>query len=269
MNSGSAAELVRQAAEAVQNESFDAAVSFAQQALEIEPDSADAISVLGIAFSRLGRQEEAEAALQKAAALRPDAAAHYNLAAHFYASGNLEYAADHARATLSYDSGHEAAAALLRSIDWESQPSPYALEGLGAVEPPKPFGFVTDLGWSWTLLGCFLVAVYVVTRTILFVRFYESMPDNASSLPESEQLTWFIEALTNSGSLIIGAFVWLALMSAWWVVDNAHWRKSTVATLMVIGLVDAVILMCCTYGLGLVVAFTMYLVLTRRPPAPA
>jgi len=267
MNPGSAAELVRQATEAVQRESLDEAVAFAQQALEIEPDLADALSILGIAFSRSGRQQEAETALQKVAAVRPDAAAHYNLAAHFYASGNLEYAANHARAALSYDSGHGASAALLRSIDWESQPSPYTVEAPRAVETPKPFGFVIDLGWSWTLLGCFLVSMYVVTRAILFVRFYETLPGDPSSLPESEQITWFIDALTKSGSLIIGAFVWLVLMSAWWVVDNAHWRKSTVATLMIIGLLDAVILMCCTYGLGLVVAFTMYLVLTRRPSA--
>lgn len=269
MNSESAAELVRQASEAAQHESFEAAVDLAEQALQVQPEFADAYSILGIAYSRLGRPVDAEGALKRVAEIRPDATAHYNLSAHFYAAGNKEYAADHARAALSYDPGHEAAAALLRSIGWESQQGPYTFEAPKPAETPKPFRFVADLGWSWTVLGCFLVGVYVVTRAILAVRFYETLPSDASSMTETEMVTWFFDSITTNGSLIIGAVVWLTLLSAWWVMDSAHWRKANVLALMIIGLLDAVVLMCFTYGLGIVVAFTMYLVLTRRPVATA
>jgi tetratricopeptide (TPR) repeat protein len=263
MNSETAAELVRQAGEAVKSGSYDSAVDLAQQALQIDAESSDAYSILGIAYSRLDRKDDAEEALRKVAQFRPDAAAHYNLAAHYYACGNLEYAANHARAALVFDSGHEAAAALLRSVDWESQAQPFRVPE--PVESPKPFRFVADLGWSWTLLGCFLVGVYVTTRAILLVRFTDTAPTNRSSISEVEAVTWFFDSLTSNASLIVGAVVWLALMSAWWVIDNAHWRNPKVRSLVIIGMLDAAILMCCTYGLGLVVTFTFYLVLTRRP----
>jgi len=259
MNPDRAAELVSQAAEAVRNESFAEAISLATQAIEESPDSPDAHSILGIAYSGLGNLNDAEAALQKSATLRPGAAAHYNLASHYFATGNLEYAANHARAALSYDPGHEAAAALLRSIGWQSRPR------TSIAEAPPRFRFVSDLGWSWTVLGCFFVIAYVVSRAVLTVRLSEILPADASSMAESELLSLFVDWFSGNASLMIGAIVWLMLMSAWWIIDNSHWRKSNVLALVIIGMLDAVLLMCCTYGLGLVVTFTLYLVLTRRP----
>jgi tetratricopeptide (TPR) repeat protein len=264
MNSERAAELVRQASQAAQDESFEVAAELAQQALQLEPEMPDALSILGIALSRLGKLEEAEGALKKVAEIRPDAAAHYNLAAHFYAVGNHEFAADHCRAALNFDPGHEAAAALLRSIEWESQSAPYTFAAPTPIETPRPFQFIADLGWSWTLLGCFLVGAYVVSRAILSFRFYEAMQGSSQSMSESERAAMVFEIFTASSSLIIGGVVWLALLSAWWLIDNAHWRKSNTLAIMLIGLVDAVFLMCCTYGVGVVVCFTLYLVLTRR-----
>lgn len=267
------AEFVRRATELVQGGSFEAAIEPAEQALRIDPDCVDAYSILGIAYSRSGKPQLAENALRQVIQRRPDAKAHYNLAAHLFAAGDRIGAEEEARTALTLDGSHEAAAALLRSLSWErEQPGPVGTPqpfgAYAAPEAPKPYAFVEGLGWSWTLLGCFFMAAYVATRSILLVRFASSVEGvDSAKMTETQALTIFSELFSKNASLMIGALVWLMLLCSWWIIDYAHWQRRSLLAYVVVGILDAVILMCCTYGVALVVMFTIYVWLSRRPPS--
>ena len=270
MSSEEAAQHVRRATELVKSGSFEAAIEAARQAIAADPSMPDTHSILGMALSRTGRPREAEASFRKALELEPTPKAHYNLAAHLYATGDRFTAEEQAREALRADPNHEGAAALLRSIEWERnnpQPNPTPFASTPA-QPPGPTGFVATLGWSWTLAGCFIVLAYLATRTILLARFMQLVPTgNAASMSEQDQLALVGDIFANNTGLMIGALVWLIFLAVWWCVDYVHWRRDSVLVYLIIGLADAVILMCCTYGLGLLVMFAIYLIQTRRAPS--
>jgi tetratricopeptide (TPR) repeat protein len=263
-----AAQHARRAAELIKSGSYEAAIEAARQATSADESFADGHSLLGMALSRTGRPRDAETAFRRALELEPTAKSYYNLAAHLFAIGDRLKAEELARAALALEPGHEASSALLRSIEWERDNSHQPPTTFPQPRPqPGPSGFVAALGWSWTLAGCFIVFAYVATRTILLARFTQSAPSNPASMTQNEQLAWVSDLFSQNTGLMIGAFVWLLLLAVWWCLDYVHWRRDNVVIYVVIGLLDAVVFMCCTYGLALVVMFTVYLIQTRRTPS--
>lgn len=274
-----AAQHVSRASEFIQSGDYVAAVEEARSALAIEPTNIDAMSVLGIALSRSGRWAEAEVALRQAVANRADALTHYNLAAHLFAAGKLEAAGEHARSALQYDPAHEASAALLRNIDYQRSqqpqqpmgPAPQARPVYGpspqpaAPEPPRPFGFIQSLGWAWVVLGAFLVFAQLVTRGLLIVRLAE-LGVGSGGASEAEELAMVQDFMTQSAGLLIGYGVWFFLIACWWILDYAHQRQPRLLAFTIIGILDAAILGCCTYGVLTLAMFVTYLILSRKKP---
>jgi tetratricopeptide (TPR) repeat protein len=265
------ADLLRNAAGLLQSGDFHSALQVAQDALRLDPASTDAYSLVGMAQARLGRAAEAEVALRTAADISPDAKAFYNLASHLFATGDRLAAEEFARRALAVDPLHETSRELLARLEAErdeplAPPTTFAFP-TAPTQPPKPFYFVQTLGWAWTLAGCFLAAASVITRVVTMLRIGRSAPSDLESMTQSEQTQWAMQILTENGPLFVGAFVWLALLAVWWIIDYAHWQRRNLLFYVIAGLIDATILMCCTYGVLHGALFAVYLYLSRRPPA--
>lgn len=113
--------LIEEAATAVREQSFEKGIDIAKQALEVDSRSTDAYSVLGVAFAKAGRVDEATDALQRAVQTGPYSARnYYNLAMHYYGMGKKNDAIAMCQEAIRCNGKHRGSANLLRKLEDET-----------------------------------------------------------------------------------------------------------------------------------------------------
>lgn len=104
------------------------ALNLLEQAIILDPDSAQTQMLLGIANSRMNLPKQAESAFERAAQLDPSSAKiAYNYAAHLSAFGRRSEALHWADRALSLDAGHVASQELAMQLERELQLPPRSL----------------------------------------------------------------------------------------------------------------------------------------------
>lgn len=266
MSSDKATELIERALEDLKYQRYSLAVENARKALALQPDSAEAYNVLGIALSRSNRAPEAADALQKAIALAPDnAKGYYNLAAHYFAFGERELALAAAQKALELEPNHTPSRELISRLQSSAQtpyiPPPFAR----APEQPRlthSFRFVAGLGWAWDVMGWFLFAAFCATYLVLNLRATSlaSLSSNPSDLAATMEAVraW----MTANMGLAIAMLVWFGLFSSFWIVDICDRRPPR--GLVTLSVVSILLVACCPYMT--VVGFPLYMVLRRQRP---
>ena len=142
-----AKQFLDQAVNSLRNQQFETAIDFARQAVDLDPQSADAYGVLGIALSRANRPDEATEALQKAIQATPSSAkAYYNLAAHFYAIGEKRDALSIAQEAVRCDPSHKAASDLANRIEQETRTEAAPYMTSAGEEGRSPYDYGTPTG---------------------------------------------------------------------------------------------------------------------------
>lgn len=120
MSSDQVTALVKEASESIRNQQFEGALDLARQALEIDSRHADAYNIMGVAYSQLGRTEEATEAFQRAVQQAPYSARnYYNLARHYYQLGNKKDAISMCQEAIRCDGKHRNSAELLKKLESE------------------------------------------------------------------------------------------------------------------------------------------------------
>lgn len=169
----------QQATYALQQGELAQALSFIEQAIGIEPASADAHVIRGVILAQLRRPDEASDAFNEAIRLAPnDPKGYYNLAVHYNGLGRTQEALDLARRALSLDPRHAASAALVHQLEAgptfqtpSMSPPPETRTGFSGPEQPfgpmpgypmppmnRGIGFVRGLGKAWDAAGWMLSA---------------------------------------------------------------------------------------------------------------
>ncbi len=139
MNAEVRDQFIKQARECLKNRQYVEASEFAQQAVEIDPNSGDAYMLLGASLSNADVPDEAADALMAAIRINPTSAkARYNLAVHFYRNGWKNEAYETAKLALSLDDRHAPSRELLRQIEAErSSPEPQMFRPGAPLVPPS------------------------------------------------------------------------------------------------------------------------------------
>lgn len=147
--------LVSECTDLVNSGQFAEALSKADAALSIDPDSAAASLARAVCLSQLGNSSEASMAFDRAISLAPgDAKARFNAAVHEYNLGNLEVARSLASQAVDLDANHEGAKGLLQRIPAPSQQASYPRDfEMAADVEPAGLPFITKMGGGWVALG--------------------------------------------------------------------------------------------------------------------
>ncbi|MGI8923274.1 MAG: tetratricopeptide repeat protein [Fimbriimonadales bacterium] len=128
MSTDQVKQLITEASNHVREQNFEKAVEIARQALEVDSRNYDAYGVLGVAFARLGRIEEATDAFQRAVQTAPySARSYYNLGMHYYGMGEKADAISMCQEAIRCDGKHRGALELLKKLESEThvQVAPY------------------------------------------------------------------------------------------------------------------------------------------------
>jgi tetratricopeptide (TPR) repeat protein len=113
--------LIEEAATAIREQSFEKGIDIARQALEVDSRSTDAYSVLGVAFAKAGRVDEATDAFQRAVQTGPYTARnYYNLAMHYYGMGKKNDAIAMCQEAIRCNGKHRGSSDLLRKLEDET-----------------------------------------------------------------------------------------------------------------------------------------------------
>jgi len=129
-------EFLDQATQSLQGGRYQQALEFADNAISLAPENAEAYLLRGIAQSQLNRPHDAVESLRKAMELDPaNPKPPYNLAVHYYGAGEKREALTAVEKAIDLDPAHPAARDLLQRLQSE----------LNIVAPahPAPAGAVT------------------------------------------------------------------------------------------------------------------------------
>jgi tetratricopeptide (TPR) repeat protein len=238
------ADLLSQARESFKYGQFERAAELARKSLAEDATNADAASLLGSALSRLGQNEAAESALKDAIRFEPNDARHrYNLAAHYFVSGDIGSAEQLAQQAVVLEPQHQSSLDLLSRIKGDPeplQPSPFDRT---VIEPPETplhsMPFLASLGWAWNVLGIFFFGAFAITHFAL-VRLVGSQNVDQSNQAAMERLAlWLVQ---EHAPLMFGFLVWYGLLAIWWVVDLFDRRPPAgLVTASAVGIIGA----CC------------------------
>ena len=147
-------KLIDEAAEAVRQQSYEKGIDIARQALEKDMRSSDAYSVLGVAYAKAGRHDEATEAFQRAVQNGPYTARnYYNLAMHYYGLGKKNDSIAMCQEAIRCDGKHRGSLELLKKLESEthvevapyqtslgdSRGTAYQYKKEEAEEAPPPF----------------------------------------------------------------------------------------------------------------------------------
>lgn len=175
-----ARNLIDQAGVAIQAGNPQYATELLRQSILYNGKDGDAYVLLGIALAQTGMPADADNAFVKATRLAPsNVKAHYNLAVHRYAQGEVRGALESARRAAEVDAGHAGARDLASRIEAEL--------GLGHGEQPRTTAagnpiryregyeetsvqtlpFIERLGAGWTAIG-WLIALLSAACAVLF-----------------------------------------------------------------------------------------------------
>lgn len=237
--------LINQSAEAINNQDFEAALHFADQAIAMDESVADAHTMRAIALSQLRQPDTATASFQRAISLDPSSVkAFYNFATHLYGIGRKQDALTYANQALAREPGHAASTNLVRLIEQEftaqNQPvntgmpysgppqhSPYAREGYG----PPPSGtntipFINNLGPFWVTLGWIISigsAVVSIYSISLVAPYMGEIMKSVSTGGNAESLAAKFQGLVPAWVTIFG-YLMQATSFGWMLVDLIHRR---------------------------------------------
>lgn len=146
-------ELVKLAVNALQAGNVEEGLEFARQAVDEDPRYSHAHQILGIALAKAGKAEEATEAFRRGVQTNPyDPSAYYNLALHYYNTGDKSAAMAMCQEAIRCDAKHARSIDLLKKIEAEThvEVAPY-LTSLGdrrsayRYKEEKKEGDITDL----------------------------------------------------------------------------------------------------------------------------
>lgn len=176
-------EFLNQATQSIQTGQFSQALDLANQAITLDPSSAEAQLLRAIALSQTGQPDAATLAFQESIRLDPSSSkANFNFAVHQYQRGNKTAALDLARKATALDPNHVGARELTHRIEQElgvsvtdatapqntaqnpyeqganynrPQQNPAAMYGT----PEHSVAFVENMGSNWMTLGYALAGI--------------------------------------------------------------------------------------------------------------
>ncbi len=133
MSNEQSQSFIEQATQSIQGGQFSQAIELLDQAIAINPMSADAYLLKGVALAQMSSPDLATESFQKAIGIEPDnAKARFNLAVHFSRIGQKQGALTEAREALRVDPNHAGARDLVTQLEAEM--------GVAASTPSAPDG---------------------------------------------------------------------------------------------------------------------------------
>ncbi len=259
--------LLREAVEAIGNQDYQKGLEFAQQAVDVDPSSEEAIVAKAVCLSRLNQDDLAEEAYRSAIQIAPsNEHAHYNFAIHLLKVNRLTEAYERCQEALAISPHRNENAQLKakilqqmpegerKSLEAKKKPIPSAQGELQSdgTEPEHTIKWVKDAEPWWTYFGWAIAVVSAVGfGMLILIHGMQYLSAIASSTQKPKQLP------TSSYDGLLRVFGYTAFIGgdAFMILDVIDRRKSP------LWLVPGVILNC--LGLGWVV-LPFYLLIGRK-----
>lgn len=242
-------DFLDQATQSLQGGRYQQALEFAENALALAPDSAEAYLLRGIAQSQLSRPHDAVESLRKAMELDPASPKPpYNLAVHYYGAGEKMEALVAVRRAVELDPAHAAARDLLQRLESElniaAPPSPMGAGGVTGAEPPlnpvriapvrdagqwrqgylapvHSIRWIESIDSAWSLIGWLLAGSVLVITIFMCVTvggdlarlFSDAMSNSNTSTAEPGFMhsALFTSLFYLGLALKLGAIIWMMI----------------------------------------------------------
>ncbi len=261
MPSINAKESIWRSTTALQSGNLEEAKRHAEIAIELDAGSAEAFSLYGVILTRTREDEAATDAFRKAFMLQPNEARHsYNLAAHLYARGDEQGAADMLRQSLNASPGNMMAGSLKDRMAKPRTQEPVELDLPGIVEhqgeavesqDAHALKFMRDMEVPWTATGwAFVILGYIVVLMLIVF--------NPFVLPVGQGADAGLPTLSPKPSGIVTMFLWVmsGVLSFFWMLVDVVDRK-----MKLVWLVPMVA--CCSCGFY-AAPHTLYMLMRRK-----
>lgn len=273
MSAESANQFVEEAKQAFLSQSYDRSLELANQAIDLDPNLAEAFLIRALSLSNLGQPQAASESFQMAKQLDPyNPKPYYNYSVHLYQLGEKNLALAEVRQAISRDPNYasakefEAKLELELGIRTESEMVTAATTSGEAIPPPQFYSnqaaysgqdigsvpFVQNMGKKWDYIGWGLAAASLVLLVVSFTMSI-GMVTEIFSNPEA------VLEMTGSGSMLglqIVSFLLSFSVLTWAILDILNRRLSWGWLILI------VVLNCCC-GMAFV-ALPIYLVATRK-----
>lgn len=254
MSDQSSKQFIEQAQQSLGGGQIVEALDFAQQAAALDPESADAHMLCGIALSQLNRPIEAEESFTRSATLNPgNPKLYYNWAVHYYSLGKKQEALNASRRALDLDPSHASSRDLVIRLEGELgmrssmsevqvPPVPFSqqppampqqpMHYYGGYEPPlHGIRWVEKLGSKWDLFGWLCGGLHLIVM-IINVMQSSAMMSDAMSNPNSflDKIFKDPNAYQNGAATFTGLLGYLFVFALlfWLIVDILDRRASWV-----------------------------------------
>jgi tetratricopeptide (TPR) repeat protein len=273
MSAESASQFVEEAKQAFLSQSYDRSLELANQAIDLDPNLAEAFLIRAMSLSNLGQPQAASESFQMAKQLDPyNPKPYYNYSVHLYQLGEKNLALAEVRQAISRDPNYasakefEAKLELELGIRTESETITAATTSGETIPPPQFYSnqaaysgqdigsvpFVQNMGKKWDYIGWGLAAASLVLLVVSFVISIGVVSEVFSS-PEAAL------AITGSPSMlllqIVSTVVSLSIV-AWGILDILNRRLSWAWLILI------VVPTCCC-GMAFI-ALPIYLIATRK-----
>jgi tetratricopeptide (TPR) repeat protein len=223
--------LVSESTDLVNSGQFAEALTKADAALSIDPDSAAASLARAVCLSQLGNSSEASMAFDRAISLAPgDAKARFNAAVHEYNLGNLEVARSLASQAVDLDANHEGAKGLLQRIPAPSQQASYPRDfEMAADVEPAGLPFITKMGKGWIALGWTLVGIGVLSLIYTIITVMPRVSEITAAFKSQDQakMNAIALSLTNPFLQVFG-YAHIGAILLWVILDLIHRRGNMI-----------------------------------------
>ncbi|MFN7172858.1 MAG: tetratricopeptide repeat protein [Fimbriimonadaceae bacterium] len=273
MSAESANQFVEEAKQAFLSQSYDRSLELANQAIDLDPNLAEAFLIRALSLSNLGQPQAASESFQMAKQLDPyNPKPYYNYSVHLYQLGEKNLALAEVRQAISRDPNYasakefEAKLELELGIRTESETVTAATTSGEAIPPPQFYSnqaaysgqdigsvpFVQNMGKKWDYIGWGIAIasiLYLIISVVMVAGQFTSLIENPDAMME----------MMFTGNYVVISLLGYGIMFAmlgWAILDILN-RRTSWAWLILI-----VVLGCCC-GMGFV-ALPIYLVATRK-----
>lgn len=252
-------QFIDQATQLLQNGQFAEALSFLDQAAQLDPNEAETAILRGVALAQLQRSQEATTAFREAIRLSPtNPKAFFNLGVHLHAQGQTVEAREMAQAALRYEPGHQGAKELLNQLDGPRQSpteppitggSAYATPPMGSPYGPTPppdgmyyrpgyqemhpvhsLPWVEKLGSTWTMIGVMIVVIFACLSVYGLFASWPILNEMIANLNNPEKIKEISEKFqsgTGGGVLTYLSYGSFVFTWVWMIIDildrKANW----------------------------------------------
>lgn len=226
--------LVSECTDLVNSGQFAEALSKADAALAIDPQSPAASLARAVCLSQLGNSSEASAAFDVAISLAPgDAKARFNAAVHEFNLGNLETARSLAKQAVDLDPSHDGAKSLLQRIPVTSEQASYPRDFEASYQVENAgLPFITKMGKGWVVLGWVLSLVSVLSFINMIVTVLPKMGEVMAAAQAGDQAkSAALQASMTNPALQVFGYLHLAAVVIWMILDLIH-RKGNMVWLI-------------------------------------